>query len=209
MFRRRTDGTGTPEAVWSASSSQVHTHVEDWSPDGGTLLISRVGMPDSPRSDIAALNVKAGDRNATPLLRSAFNMLEARISPDGRWIAYSSNESGRYEVYVTSFPSLGGKWQISTGGGREPVWSRRGDELFYRGEGLLQAVRVSTATSFSTGPPQKLVEDHFAVVGGHIGYDVSHDGQRFLTLKEESFVPAQIVLVENWFEELKRLVPTP
>jgi hypothetical protein len=87
-------------------------------------------------------------------------------------MAYSSNESGRYEVDVTSFPSLGGKW-ISTGGGTEPVWARRGAELFYRGEGSLQAVRVSTATSFSAGPPQKLFEDHFPVVGGHIGYDVS------------------------------------
>jgi serine/threonine-protein kinase len=212
IFRRRADGTGAAEALWRAPSTQVHTHVSDWTPDGRTLLISRVGAPESPRADVAVLPVDGPERNPKPLLRSAFNMDEARLSPDGRWLAYRSNESGREQVYVQAYPSLEGKWQISTAGGAEPVWSRKGDELFYRGEGSLMAVGVSGSASFSASTPRKIFDDPYFVNGGRAGYDVSADGQRFLMVKnldqDKPVAPPQIILVQNWFEELKRLVPT-
>jgi serine/threonine-protein kinase len=214
VFRRPADGSGGVEALWSAPNVETHTHVNGWTPDGRMLLLSRIGLPDRSRSDIALLKLDDGNRNATSLLRSAFNVRASRVSPDGRWIAYTSNESGRDEVYVHAFPSLEGKWQISTSGGTEPMWSRKGDELFYRGEGALMVVGISRApSSFSASSPHKMFNDNYFADSGRTVYDVSADGQRFLMLKndvadEGTGARGQIILVQNWFEELKRLVPT-
>jgi Tol biopolymer transport system component len=114
VFRRRADGAGPPEAL-SKLPSPIHTHVEDWMADG-RLLVSNAQTPGSPNAYVALLGLDA-DRMLTPLLRPSYNVREARASPDGRWIAYSSQESGRYEVYVQPFPSLEGKWQIFNGWG--------------------------------------------------------------------------------------------
>jgi Tol biopolymer transport system component len=213
VVRRRADGAGPPEHVWSAPDPQMHIHVHDWTADGRMLVISHPGPQGSGERQISVLELD-GDRASKPLLHSHFNIQGGRVSPDGRWIAYVSNESGRTEVYVQPFPSLNGKWQISTGGGTQPVWSRTGDELFYRGEGAVLAVRVSTGGSFSAEPPQKLFEDRFYFGGSdRTGYDVSPDGQRFLMLKQSmsdqqtAALAQSIVVVMNWQEELKRLVP--
>jgi Tol biopolymer transport system component len=191
-----------------------HTHVEDWTSDGRMLLIGTAETVIG-QADLTVLPVD-GDRTPKPLLRTPFFESRGRVSPDGRWVAYASDESGRIEVYVQAFPSLEGKWQISTGGGSQPVWSRRGDELFYRGVGSLMAVRISPSASFSPGVSQKLFDDRFygfsTPVGGHTNYDVSPDGRRFLMVKDvaddETSAAPQIVVVQNWVEELKRLVPT-
>ena len=162
-----------------------------------------------------------GARRMTPLIQTAFNERNGEISPDGRWLAYESDESGQEEIYVRPFPDVnGGRWQVSTGGGSEPLWARSGRELFYRGpDGSLLgvAVAVEGSASFRAGRPAALVEGrYYAGVGGGAApgrtYDVSPDGQRFLMVKEgaeadQAAAPPSIVVVQNWLEELKRLVP--
>lgn len=155
------------------------------------------------------------------LIQTAFTETNAEISADGRWIAYQSNESGREEIYVRPFPKVdGGRWQVSTGGGTRPVWARNGRELFYLDENnLLTTVAVQTTPAFSAANPVTLFKTaYFSGFGGGgqtvagRTYDVSPDGQRFLMIKDavaQDQVQANIVVVQNWFEELKRLVPAP
>ncbi len=123
------------------------------------------------------------------------------ISPDGQWIAYQSNQSGRFEVYVRAFPGPSRNWPVSLGGGTNPVWSRSGRELFYRRDGAMMAVEISTTPTFATGRPQRLFEAPFLS-----SYDVARDG-RFLMIKLEPEPLIQLILVQNWLEELKRPVP--
>ena len=136
------------------------------------------------------------------------------VSPDVRWIAYQSNESGRSEIYVRPFPDVnGGRWQVSTAGGVQAIWSRQTHELFYPdGEGYVTAVPVQTQPTFSAGRPMRVFETRYAGGGGARTYDVSPDGSRFLMLKETAVSgsaarPATIGVVMNWQEELKRLLP--
>jgi hypothetical protein len=128
------------------------------------------------------------------------------------FIAYVSDESGRPEIYVQPFPRPGGKWQISTDGGIEPVWNPNGRELFYRARNRMMAVPVTTEPAFSAGRPSMLFEgDYLASPFPATGvtYDVTPDGQRFLMVKETPQASnIRVNVVANWFEELKRLVPT-
>jgi serine/threonine-protein kinase len=138
-----------------------------------------------------------------------FSEYAPRFSPDGRWLAYQSNESGGNDVYVQPFPGPGGKWQISAGGGFEPIWSRNGRELFYRIGDKMMAVDIETTPTFRAGTPRMLFEQP-GYSSSSRQYDVAPDGQRFLMLKlqrDAANTPPQIVVVKNWFEELKRLVP--
>jgi len=134
-----------------------------------------------------------------------------RFSPDGHYLMYVSNESGRFEVYVQPYPGSGGKWQISTEGGTEPSWNASGREVFYRSGDKMMAVDVATQPNFSAGKPRILFRDdyvHSPVTSPD--YDVSRDAQRFLMLKTVDPVqpaPTQINIVLNWFEELRQRVP--
>jgi len=126
-------------------------------------------------------------------------------------MAYASDESGRFEIYVRPYPGPGGKWQLSTEGGTEPVWNPSGRELFYRSGNKMMAVDVTTQPPFSAGKPKTLFEGPYVLTPRRFpNYDVSEDGQQFLMLKsnEQSQAPAQINVVLNWFEELKQKVPT-
>jgi Tol biopolymer transport system component len=162
-------------------------------------------------------------RRATPLLQTPFTEYNPEVSPDGRWLAYESNESGQFEVYVRPFPDVSaGRWQVSTSGGRQPLWARNGRELFYvslAAAGRIMAVPVQPGTTFSFGNPQMIVDKPFGGTPGSTAvtlsgrtYDVSADGQRFLMIK--SPVPSDaggtghIVVVQHWDAELTRLVPT-
>src|ERR1700736_5342265 len=148
---------------------------------------------------------------AQPFLRTAFTESAPRFSPDARWLAYVSDESGRFEVYVQPYPGPGGKSQISTDGGTEPVWNPNGRELFYRQGNKMIVVDVATRPSFSAGKPRVLFEGlYIRAAQANPAYDVSPDGQRFLMLKASEQEPnaTQINVVLNWFEELKQKVPT-
>ena len=179
-----------------------------WSPDGQLLAFIEV----NPTTGYDIWVLRLSDRKAQPFLRTPFNEAAPRFSPDGRWLAYISDESGRYEIYVQPYPGPGGKWQISTEGGTEPVWNRNGRELFYRSGDKMMAVDIATQPGFAAGKPRMLFEGPYVPTPATSpNYDVSPDGQRFLMLKpseQAQAAPTQINVVLNWFEELKQKVPT-
>ena len=205
LYWQNADGSGGLERL--TTSDYLHSPMS-WSPDG--QLLAYIEINPTTGYDIWVVN--AGDHKTQPFLRTPFNESSPRFSPDGHWLAYTSNESGRYEIYVQPYPGPGGKWQISTEGGTEPVWNRNGRELFYRNGDKMMAVDITTQPSFAARKPQLLFEARYELSPGTIAYyDVSPDGQRFLMLKPNGAgeaAPTQINVVLNWFEELKRLVPT-
>jgi eukaryotic-like serine/threonine-protein kinase len=154
-----------------------------------------------------------------PLVQTAFKETNAEISPDGKWLAYKSNEACQDQIYVRSFSGSGGKWQISTAGGMQPVWARNGSELFYLDpNGALMSVTVSRGSTWSAAAPTKLFEGPYFFGGATVTnaagrtYDVSNEG-RFIRIKlpaeTDQIAPNRsVVIVRNWFDELKRLVPT-
>jgi serine/threonine-protein kinase len=155
-----------------------------------------------------------GQRLAAPLIQTPFNEQNAEVSPDGRWVAYQSDESGQYEVYVRPFPDVDqGRWQVSTGGGTRPAWARSGRELFYLvGSGRIMAVAIQPGQAFAAGSPQVLFEGAYVAANTGRTFDVSPDGKRFLMIKDrgtsQTSAASEIVFIQNWTEELKRLVPT-
>ena len=147
----------------------------------------------------------------TAFLETPFGEGAPTFSPDGRWVAYVSNESGRNEIHVRPFPGPGERLTVSVEGGNEPVWSRDGRELFYRSGDAMMAVDVSTGPALNTGKPRRLFEKPYErTLALWPNYDVSADGRRFLMVKTigQEAAPAQINVVLNWTEELTRRVPT-
>jgi len=175
------------------------------------MLPMRAGT--GTQADIRLLSIE-GERATKTLLQGKFAEVNPQISPDGRWIAYASNESGQLEIYVRPFPKVdSGRWTISTGGGDQPRWSPNGRELFYRSGEAMMAVPVSTEPAFKAGAPEKLFQGNYASFLGHM-WDLSPDGKRFLMIKQESGgelpkpeARQRINIVVNWFEELKQRVP--
>jgi serine/threonine-protein kinase len=205
LFWQLADGSGGLERL---TTGQVTQNLTSWSADGQLLAF----FENSPTMQRDIWVLRLSDRKAQPFLQTSFNEGAPSFSPDGRWLAYLSNESGRPEIYVQPYPGPGGKWQISTDGGSEPVWNRDGRELFYRSGNKMMAVQVTTQPSFSAGKPTTLFEKEYAASqfpATGIAYDVSADGQRFLMVKEtdQNTAAAQINVVLNWFEELKRRAP--
>ena len=154
-----------------------------------------------------------GERKPEMLLQTPFSEHTGMLSPDDRWLAYVSNESGREEIYVSAFPGPGGKLKISTQGGTEPMWSRDSRELFYRNGEKMMAVAISREPELAPGKPTLLFEGGYETGLSDDGlpgsnYDVTPDGRFVMIRTEESPAPRQINIVLNWFEELKRLVPT-
>jgi eukaryotic-like serine/threonine-protein kinase len=204
LFWQLADGSGGLERLNTSEYIQVPS---SWSPDGQLLAFYELN-PTTQR-DIWVLRMS--DRKAQPFIRTPFDDGAPRFSPDGRWLAFTTNESGRFEIYVQPYPGPGGKWQISTEGGNQPVWNPNGRELFYRSGDKMMAVDITTQPSFAVGRPRMLFEGRYETSPFPLpNYDVSRDGQRFLMLKpSESTVaaPTQINVVLNWFEELKQKVP--
>jgi serine/threonine-protein kinase len=205
LFWQPADGSGALERL---TTSEYTDAAMSWSPNG--QLLAFIEITPSTGYDIWVLRIS--DRKPQPFLRTPFNESVPQFSPDGRWLAYISDESGRFEVYVQPYPGPGGKWQISTGGGTEPVWNPNGRELFYRSGAKMMAVDIATQPGFSAGKPRVLFEGQYQPTPATFpNYDVSPDGQRFLMLKASESAetaPTQINVVLNWFEELKRRVPT-
>jgi Tol biopolymer transport system component len=205
VFWQLADGSGGLERLTTSDNVQTPNA---WSPDGKLLAFNEI----TPNTGIGVWVCRLSDRKAQPLLQASFNESAPRFSPDGRWLAYISDESGRYEIYVQPYPGPGGKWQISTEGGTEPVWNPNGRELFYRSGDKMMAVDISTQPSFTVGRPRMLFAGQYQPTPVTLpNYDVSTDGQRFLMLKpseQEQTASTQINVVLNWFEELKQKVPT-
>ena len=200
IYQKRADFSGPAEVLLTKEFVQ---NPKSWSPDG--TMLSYGDRPPGG-DDIWALSLE-GEGEPRPIVQTSFNEYDHDISPDGRWLAYESNESGQEEIYVQPFPGPGRRWPISTDGGIDPVWSTNGRELFYLNGQKVMAVEVETEPEFRAGTPRLLFEGPHLV--GARSYDVSPDGQRFVMIHpEESSAPNQINVVQNWFEELKRLVPT-
>ena len=158
-----------------------------------------------------------GTHAATPLVQTPSSERNGEVSPDGRWLAYEANDSGRFNIYVRPFPDVSsGFWQVSTDGGTRPLWSRNSDELFYvTVAGALMRVGVAPGPTWAATAPTKLFEGRYGAMANQNGrtYDIAPDGTRFLMIKpagaaDQTAVPTSLVVVQNWREELKRLVPT-
>jgi eukaryotic-like serine/threonine-protein kinase len=167
-----------------------------WAPGDKQILITH----ESPEGYHLELVPREGGKS-TPLQKDRGNQVNGQISPDGKWMAYASDESGTYEIYVTTFPAGAGKWQVSRGGGTEPRWRGDGKEIFYLAPaGMMTAVPVSTVGAFSTGTPTSLFQFHgrAAISSTDLfSYDVTKDGKRFLVnryVKPERITPLTIVL---------------
>jgi eukaryotic-like serine/threonine-protein kinase len=201
------DGSGAEETLVAGESLILVP--TSWSSDGKFLAYWAVGSATGRDIWIAPLT---GERKPQPFLQTKFNEMQARFSPDSRWIAYQSEESGRYEVYVQPFPGPGGKWQISTNGGTTPVWARNGRELFYMSSGNFMSVSVTAQPTFSASTP-RIVADYPPFLMGRLSngvYDVSADGQQILFVRAnvENGPPDEVRVVLNWTEELKHVAPT-
>ena len=206
VFAKAARGTGQVERL---TESPRHQDPLSVSPDGASILFEDGRTPRN-----LSLLPFSGGGETRPLLHSEFNETNGEIAPDSRWLAYQSDESGQDEVYVRPFPNVDeGQWQISRGGGEEPLWAPNGRELFYVApEGQLMAVPVHSDENFDFGSPEIAVSQrYFRRSGAGRGYDISPDGERFLMIKETDATtdePRELILVQNWIEELKRLVPT-
>ena len=201
LYEQPASGSGEATLLFKSDSYKFAT---DWSRDGRYLIFRQVD-PVTIKYDIWVLPT-FGDQKPFPFLQTEANEAAATLSPDGRWMAYCSDESGRYEIYIQSFPTGGGKRQISTAGGIAPTWRSDGKELFYYApDGKLMAVSVNSAAAFEAGTPAPLFE--FRASGNLITpyYSVTHDGQHFLlatTQESESAAPLTVVL--NWMTEVKK-----
>ena len=208
LMSKTADGTG--EAVVLVEGDH-RLSANDWSTDGRYLVYSEL-IPEAS-DDIRYVELQSDGEATEPVtfLGTPASERGAELSPDGRFAAYHSSESGSLEIYVGPFPDGAGKWQVSVNGGRQPRWRSDGKELYYlEGTGsAMMAVSVSTEPTFTPGQPQRLFESMDLVAGPSAAtYDVSADGQRFITVAPveadgEETAPPKIRIVENWYEEFR------
>jgi serine/threonine protein kinase len=200
LFIKSASATTDPEPLLVDATEK---YVSDWSRDGKYILYSARGG-DNRAWDLWALPM-TGDRKAMPIVRTQFNELWATFSPDGKYVAYQSDDSGRMEVFVQEFPEARNKWQISTNGGLEAHWSSDGRELYYRSGRQIVAVPVKLAPTFGAGTPSPVLETRFSNLIARGLFRPSPDGQRFLVLApptSDGELPASVVL--NWTSALAR-----
>ena len=207
IYRKAADGSGEVELVVDPGELPA-LYPTSWSSDGKSLAVW------TSNSDIYVANVETGE--IEPFQTTDFGEFNPIFSPDGRWIAYDSNETGRLEIYVRAFPASGGKWQVSDGGGALARWSADGSELFYRtDEGVMVAEIDGRGDTFEVGTPRNLFNGPFLggtngiAIGGFVfpDYTVNGDGSRFVMFAgtAESSRATSVRLVTNWFDELERL----
>jgi serine/threonine protein kinase/Tol biopolymer transport system component len=222
IYWKASNNTGAVEKLVTTPSQLISP--ASWSPDGNILAIDEVHF--SPLNmDIATLSMK-DDGKIKPLLQGEYYEANPQIHPNGKWMAYTSNESGQIEVYVCSYPDVNkDKRQVSSGGGHSPLWSPDGDELYYCQYYEIYSAKIETSPNLEPGKPEVLFEKTYyydsAAVGISAAWDIHPDGDRFLMIKppvetdEESpeastaEEPRKIRIVTNWFEELKEKVPIP
>jgi Tol biopolymer transport system component len=211
----RSDGAGDAQRLAESKSTQ---YAGSWRPDGKVLAF----FQNNPGTgyDIMTLPIAGDDKSGwkpgepKPFVNSTFSEMFPAFSPDGRWLAYMSNESGNYEVYVRPFPGPGGKWQVSTGGGVLPKWSRNGKELFYRtltDSKIMVVTYTASGDSFRADKPQLWSPGQFNELGNNSNSDLHPDGKRFAVLKvpgtEQNAAVNHVSFVFNFADELRRKVP--
>jgi dipeptidyl aminopeptidase/acylaminoacyl peptidase len=210
MWWMRSDRSEKPERLDPAGTRQSPV---SFSPDGKFLAFDQKDPETREDAWVLALD---GGRSQRGIARTQFGEGSMKFSPDGRWVAYASDESGKPEIYVQAFPGPGLKLQISNGGGTDPVWRRSGGELYYRSENKMMVVAVTTAPQFKASAPKLLWEgDYSQGTGASCGmpgvsssnYDVSADGQRFLMVRDDdaSAYATKIVVALNWIEQVKAI----
>ena len=196
LFAKAADGSGSEEQLAALGVGPIAPFA--WSgrdnliayADGGDIWLQQLSSDQKPRR----------------FIESRYQETTPAFSPDGRWLAYVSDESGRSEVYVQSFPGPGGKYSISINGGSEPVWAKSGRELFFRDGDRMMVTEISTEPSFTASKPRILFVGAFFRSNSRINYDVSPDGNRFVMTKDgDQAAEGQINVIVNWFDELKRL----
>jgi eukaryotic-like serine/threonine-protein kinase len=199
LYLKNANGSGSEEEVANlGAGAQVHPW--DWSRDGKYILV---------RKNNELWYLTWPERITKPLLQTKWTVRNAQFSPDGRWVAYASNETGSMEIYVSPFPNASGKWQVSSGGGQEPKWRQDGKELFYiSAEGKMMAVAVKTGASFEASSPVVLFQTRRrqpVSAQDVFSYDASGDGQRFLIntkVDEANAAPLSVLL--NWASEIEK-----
>ncbi|PYV30024.1 MAG: hypothetical protein DMG22_21630, partial [Acidobacteria bacterium] len=198
IYEKPANGTGEEQLLFQSNESK---DVTDWSSDRKNVVYD----VDFPMTSVWVLPL-SGDRKPFPYVQANYNAQQGQLSPNGRFIAYSSDESGRLEVYVQTFPERRGKWVISTAGGFGPQWRHDGKELFYLAGGKIMAVEVKTDSSqFEAGIPKLLFDAQIHEAGWRNQYVVSSDGQRFLvTAPVEKAASTAMTVVVNWASELKK-----
>jgi dipeptidyl aminopeptidase/acylaminoacyl peptidase len=185
----------------------------NWSPDGRSILYGTSATTGGTGNDLWVLPLSGGPstglgqvRKPVPFLQTPFNERFGQFSPDGRWVAYASNESGRFEIYVAAYPEPSGKRQVSTGSGTMPRWRGDGSEIFYLAPDnkLMTAAVNGRGESFEVGAVKPLFETS-AMLAARYAYDVSPDGQRFLinSLPEQA-ASAPITVVVNWLAGVRK-----
>ena len=211
LWWKAVNETGSAQQLTTSANNQWPTSI---SSDGKQVVLTEL-TPATGR-DLMRLTLD-GSQRVTPLLQTPFDEQRGAISPDGHWLAYESNRSGQFEIWVRPFPNTSvDESLISTSGGTRPVWAHSGKELFFLGaDGALMGVPVeATPTMWNSLAPAKLLESRYYTGGGNPNrsYDVSPDGQRFLMIKalsaDPTTVPPNIIVVQHFDEELKRLAPT-
>jgi Tol biopolymer transport system component len=198
-------GASAPaERLASKPPAGVFLHPYAWSQN----LLTCVVLDPNTREDIWVVDPN-GEQPPKPVLRTEHREYNPAISPDGRWLAYVSEESGQAVIYLREYPDAGHRWPVPTRGATNPVWSRDGQELYYISGTSMMAVKVTAQPDFPVGTPEVLFESPDLIVSGgslRRNYDVSGDG-RFLMVKWGDAPKDQLIVVQNWFQELTRLVP--
>ncbi len=197
LFRKSASGEGKEELLVPAKNLAVP---KSWSPDGKTLVYAQINPGTG--ADLMAVPVN-GDRKPFPVVQTPATEDQGQFSPDGHWLAYTSNESGQAEIYAIPFPpSPGTKWLVSRGGGAQPRWRRDGKELFYiSADSQMMAVEVATRPTFQSGTPHPLFQSDIVDTGirtGPLSWDVAPDGKRFLIVTPNSSEASPVNIVLNW-----------
>ena len=216
LFEKSADGTGETKKLLAREPGSLGIQPEGWSPDGASLLFSdvRTGTSGGLDGDVSILSLE-GEAVPDVLIDTGFLEAAPTISPDGRWIAYHSNFSNQWEIYVQRFPELGDRMRVSTGGGRMPLWSPDGTELFYLSPDGRQVLSVPVATepTFTAGDPEVLFEGTYLASTGAIRpYQLARDREGFVMIKPAGAqgagdASAEITVVLNWTQELLERVP--
>jgi serine/threonine-protein kinase len=211
----RADGAGNAQRLAETEGTQA---AGSWRPDGKVMAFAQLNPGTS--FDIMTLPIEGNEKSGwkpgepKPFVNSAFAETEPAFSPDGRWLAYQSNESGSVDVYVRPFPGPGGKWQISTGGGSFPKWSRNGKELFYRTEDskIMVVTYIASGDSFHADKPHLWSPGQFTELGPlFYNFDLHPDGKRFAVLKapgtEQTAAENKVTFIFNFFDEVRSKFP--